>query len=315
MHYGDNTADPQQVSQVHIETIFKLAHSGLTPEDISSVIKIDIEMVQQIIASDPMQRLVAQQVHEDTLPTFIYSYKRDTDQLHRTSLVTGEQSSHQVPSYIFKFGCCWSEVPGGSLLITGGGHASAGRKVVKIDTRRECAVSDLPSLLTPRRFHAAVYHTQHLYVLGGHNGRCLTECERYVCAESRWQTLSALPIACMCTSGVVVESSLYALGGHDGSPLDLVQKLSLESLTWELMQLRLPYAGCGIPCFKLRDTEVYLLVNMTLCSFTGLEVRPLKTVTDNIKNWLGASYYCRGTLFCSHVSGAVRRLEIGSLSN
>jgi hypothetical protein len=33
-------------------------------------------------------------------------------------------------------------------------------------------------------------------------------------------------------SGVVVESSLYALEGfYDGSFLDLVQKLSLESLT------------------------------------------------------------------------------------
>jgi hypothetical protein len=44
-------------------------------------------------------------LHEVTLPTFIYSYKEDTDQLHRTSLVTGEQSSHQVPSYTFKDGC------------------------------------------------------------------------------------------------------------------------------------------------------------------------------------------------------------------
>jgi hypothetical protein len=58
----------------------------------------------------------------------------------------------------------------------------------------------------------------------------------------------------------VVESSLYALGGHGGSEaLDPVQKLSLDSLTWELMQLRLPHVGHGIPCFKLRDTEVYLV--------------------------------------------------------
>jgi hypothetical protein len=98
----------------------------------------------------------------------------------------------------------------------------------------------------------------------------------------------------MSTCGVVVESSLYALGGHDGSPLDLVQKLSLEGLTWELMQLRLPFAGSGIPCFKLRNTEVYLVINMTLCSFSGLEVRPLKTVTDDIKNWLGASTTVEG---------------------
>jgi hypothetical protein len=116
-------------------------------------------------------------------------------------------------------------------------------------------------------------------------------------------------------SGVVVESSLYALGGYDGSDLDLVQKLSLESLTWEIMHFRLPFAGYGIPCFLLRDTEVYLVVNQTLCSFTALEVRPLKTLTEDIQSLFGVSYYRRGTLYCSCQEGEVLSLEIGSLSN
>jgi hypothetical protein len=251
--------------------------------------------------------------HEVTLPTFIYSYMKKTDQLHRTSL-TGEQSSHRVPSYTFKQGCCWSEVPGGSLLITGGGYPAV-REVVRIDVGT-FEVSPQPHMLTPRTFHAAVYHTQHLYVLGGYNRSTgLSECERYVCAENRWEALAPLPRACSHTSGVVVESSLYALGGYDGSALDLVQKLSLESLTWELMQLRLPYVACAIPCFKLRDTEVYLVVNDTLCSFTGLEVRPLKTLSEVITSWFGVSYYRRGTLYCSRYDGAVSSLEIGSLSS
>jgi hypothetical protein len=266
-----------------------------------------------------------EQVSQDSLeafyqvPTFIYSYMYSTDQLHRTSLVTGEHSSHRVPSYTFKGGCCWSEVPGGSLLITGGeDEAHSGvREVVRIDTRREFAVAHCPPMLTPRREHAAVYHTPHLYILGGDSSsRYLSECERFVCAENRWQALPPLPRACSATSGVVVESSLYALGGYKGSsPLDLVQKLSLASLTWELMQFRLPFASCSIPCFKVKDTEVYLVVNKTLCSFTGFEVRALKTLTKNIQSWFGASYYHRGTLYCSYHLGGVRSYEIGSLSN
>jgi hypothetical protein len=150
--------------------------------------------------------------HLHEVPTFIYSYQYDTEQLHRTSLVTGEHSSHQVPSYTFKYGCCWSEVPGGSLLITGGYPAV--REVVRIDTRREFAVSHCPPMLTPRRAHAAVHHTPHLYVIGGRNDRReLSECERYVCAENRWEALPPLPRACFGTSEVVVESNLYALGG------------------------------------------------------------------------------------------------------
>jgi hypothetical protein len=190
-------------------------------------------------------------------------------------------------------------VPEGSLLITGGSPGV--REVVRIDTRREFAVSDCAPMLTPRMTHAAVYHTPHLYILGGWNGSNLSECERYVYAENRCEVLPSLPRACQGASGVVVENSLYALGGLcEQSALDLVQKLSLESLTWELMQCWLPFAGYAIPCFKLRETGVYLVVDKTLCSFTTLEVRPLKTVTKEMMSWYG---------------GEVLSLEIGSLSN
>jgi hypothetical protein len=133
----------------------------------------------------------AELITQDTIeafyqvPTFIYSYKYSTDQLNRTSLVTGKHSRHQVPSYTFKEGCCWSEVPGVSLIITGGGWPAL-REVMRIDTRREFAVANCAPMLTPRSWHAAVYHTPYVYILGGWNGSSyLSECERYACAENR----------------------------------------------------------------------------------------------------------------------------------
>jgi hypothetical protein len=189
-----------------------------------------------------------------------------------------------VPSYRFKIGCCWSDLTEGSLLITGGGYPTAVREVMRIDTRREFAVSHCAHMLTPRREHAAVYHTSHLYIFGGLNGRCLSDCERYVCAENRWEALPPLPRACSGTSGIAVKNSLYALGGSAGSALNLVQKLILESLTWEIMQFRLPFAGYGIPCFQLRDTKVYLVIKKTLYSFTAFNVRPIKTLTEDIES-------------------------------
>jgi hypothetical protein len=114
----------------------------------------------------------------------------------------------------------------------------------------------------------------------------------------------------------MIESSLYALGGHGGGNfLNLVQKLSLESLTWELTQLKLPYADFAIPCFKLSDTEVCLVVQKTLCSFTALQLRPLQTLSENIGSLCGASYYYNSTLYCSYSDGTIRRHDIGSLSN
>jgi hypothetical protein len=303
-------ASQTQIAQAAAEEVLR----GLRGE----VLRLNRELAETMNSlqdtREALYRLQAPPLQEAAPPAFIYSYKFDTDQLHRTNLVTGEQSSHRVPSYQFKSGCCWSEVPGGGLHITGGGSPTAVREVVRVDVRT-FGVSPQPPMYTPRRRHAAVYHAQHLYVLGGYSDRYLRECERYVCAENRWQALPPLPRACKNTSGVVVESSLYALGGHDGSHLDLVQKLSLGSLTWEVMQLRLPHAGQGIPCFKARDTEVYLVVNKTLCSFTGLQVRPCKTPTLDICSWYGASYYHRGALYCSNDRGGVRSYEIGSLSN
>jgi hypothetical protein len=108
-----------------------------------------------------------------------------------------------MPGYQFKLNCRWSELPERSLLITGGwsGHTTV-REVVKVDTLRECAVSSQPLMHTAKWAHAAVYHSQYLYLLGGFNDIELSECERYVCAESRWEKLAALPVACYAMSAV-----------------------------------------------------------------------------------------------------------------
>jgi hypothetical protein len=228
--------------------------------------------------------------------TFLYScYK---NQLHRVNLLTGEQFEHEVPHYWFKSNFGWSELPGGSLLITGG--SGPVRDVVKIDTLREYAASSQPPMHTARCLHAAVYHSQYVYVLGRR------ECERYSCVESRWEVLPALPVAGIYMTGVEVENSVYALGGYcDGRDLDTVQKLSLESLTWQLMQLKLPKAVCQFPCFN-KDTEVYLVIKKTLYSFTALEVKAVKTLDTSIR--CDSSYYSRGTLY--YEGGGIRSLAL-----
>jgi hypothetical protein len=65
-----------------------------------------------------------------TQSTFFYCCHMLTNQLYRVNLLTGEQSEHEVPHYQFKDSCRWSELPGGSLLITGGDRS---RDVVRLD--------------------------------------------------------------------------------------------------------------------------------------------------------------------------------------
>jgi hypothetical protein len=100
-----------------------------------------------------------------------------------------------------------------------------------------------------------------------------------------------MPVAGARMSAVEVENSLYALGGYQS---DTVQKLSLDSLTWQLMQLKLPQADSRIPCF-MKDTEVYLVIKQTLYSFTPLQVTAVKTLDEDIR--CRSSYYSRGTLY------------------
>jgi hypothetical protein len=166
-------------------------------------------------------------------PKFIYSYRYNTGKLHRTNLLTGEQSTQQIPGYQFKFGCRWSELPGRYLLVTGGlRQGTPTWELEKMDTLRECAVSSQHPMHTAGFQHAQVYHSQYLYVVGGYMGTdYLRECERYVCTERRWEVLPALSVGCSDMSVVVLENSLYALGGEAKGNLDTVQQLSLDRLT------------------------------------------------------------------------------------
>jgi hypothetical protein len=251
----------------------------------------------------------------ESVPTYVYSYSSYIDKLYRTHLLTGRRSRQRLPKYPFRSYCCLSELPGGGLLVTGGGDCEAVRKVERIDPLREFAVCAQAPMHTARRMHTAVHHSHYLYVLGGFGFKALRECERYVCAEGQWEKLPALPVACYYASAVVLENSLYALGGMDSGsiPTNIAQKLRLERLTWELMQLKLPDASYAVPCFK-RDSQVYLVLKKTLYSFTPLQVTKLKTLTKHVKAWYGASYYSRGSLYCSNRKGAATRLEVGWLN-
>jgi hypothetical protein len=65
MHNENSTAGEEQVSPDTLERVLKLAHTGVSPEDISFAFKVDIERVQQIIAYDPMHRArVVQSIKE-----------------------------------------------------------------------------------------------------------------------------------------------------------------------------------------------------------------------------------------------------------
>jgi hypothetical protein len=99
-------------------------------------------------------------------------------------------------------------------------------------------------------------------------------------------------------SAVEMGNSIYTLGGFaHPRALDTVQRLSLDSLAWELMQLKLLQAVLYFACINT-DSQVYLLINESLYSFTPLEVRAIKSVPA-CKIWCDTSYYSKGSLYYS----------------
>jgi hypothetical protein len=119
-----------------------------------------------------------------------------------------------------------------------------------------------------------------------------------------------LPIACCAMSAVVLDKCLYALGGSADRLIDNVQKLSLDSLTWELMQLKLPKERHSTCCLKT-DTQVYLVIKKTLYSITPYKFKRIKTLRQNI-SWCITSYYSRGNLY--YANSGIWCLAVGEFA-
>jgi hypothetical protein len=272
-----------------------MKQEGRSLETISKEVEVALEVLKQFLPQDSQETDVS-----EANTQFIYMIDRAL--LRRTNLLTGEQSCHVVPDYEFPRYCSWSELPGGSLVITGGYDDSFSvMGVEKVDVSREWAVSSLSPMHSARCDHASVLHFQYLYVLGGFDHKNLDLCERYVCAENRWEVLPALPVACYAMSAVVLSNSLFAFGGVvDQRDLDTVQMLSLDSLTWELLLLKLPEQCNSPPCFKI-GTEVYLVISDTLYSFTPNEIKPIKTLTEGIESRQSSQVLCLRTRSCHRV--------------
>jgi hypothetical protein len=77
------------------------------------------------------------------------------------------------------------------------------------------------------------------------------------------------------------------------------------------MQLKLPIAASSFPCFKT-DSQVYLVLEQTLYSFTPFEVKPIKTLPFSIE--CVSSYYSKGTLYYERGNG-IESLAVGELSS
>eukprot|EP00359_Climacostomum_virens_P007110 CAMPEP_0204904050 /NCGR_PEP_ID=MMETSP1397-20131031/4638_1 /ASSEMBLY_ACC=CAM_ASM_000891 /TAXON_ID=49980 /ORGANISM="Climacostomum Climacostomum virens, Strain Stock W-24" /LENGTH=382 /DNA_ID=CAMNT_0052072783 /DNA_START=83 /DNA_END=1227 /DNA_ORIENTATION=+ len=242
-------------------------------------------------------------------PVYIYSYQTNSSSLFRTTLSTGETREEILSNHTFRVGSVWCEVAGGDIYFTGGNiDTQAMNEVVQV-SGSSLEVTQKAGMLSARYWHGSVYDKDYLYAIGGWNRGTMRECERLSVSEDRWEALQPLPLGCRNVNVVVVKETecLYALGGQTAfrSFLDVIQRLRLGRLEWNVMPLRLPTGAYYIACFS-KESKVWFFVDMKLyclnaladCSIT------LSKQIGEIKSRCGPSHYHRGYLYCSNFEGA-----------
>mmetsp|Transcript_6634 Transcript_6634/g.11712 ORF Transcript_6634/g.11712 Transcript_6634/m.11712 type:complete len:275 (-) Transcript_6634:57-881(-) len=249
----------------------------------------------------------------------LFSYAARTGNLFNTSIASGDVVLITLKAFTFLEGCTLAELPANQLAITGGcGGGGNSWNVVLIDLSRDHAVINKPHIITIRSGHGAAYFEGYLYVIGGRkmfDG--LKECERFSLKESRWEALSPLPLPCCCTCVIACKEteSLYSLTG-DFKCLTSIQRLSIRSLAWDIMPLKLPDDYGFFAAFRLDgETQIYFGHKSVLYRYDLLagSTEAVKDIFCNILTHYGQSYFREGTLYCSTDHGPAKKYDIGSL--
>mmetsp|Transcript_29017 Transcript_29017/g.51900 ORF Transcript_29017/g.51900 Transcript_29017/m.51900 type:complete len:345 (-) Transcript_29017:88-1122(-) len=240
-------------------------------------------------------------------PKYIFSYAMCPSSLFKTHMQTGQVTEIPVGGYPFMYGTVWCEMPGGLLIFTGGIRLdNAAQDAKSYDSTREYARIRQPFMLSARALHGNAHHDGCLYVIGGDQGKgsAIRECERLIMDGYFWEDLPPLPKAVHGSSVVVLKAteSLFAFGGtYKKQKLDLIQRLSLSRLEWDILPLRLPKPACDIACFVKGNSKIEFVIEGSLYSLNGKteSMKLLKKLDKQYVSIRGPTYYYGGLIYCS----------------
>mmetsp|Transcript_10234 Transcript_10234/g.19994 ORF Transcript_10234/g.19994 Transcript_10234/m.19994 type:complete len:252 (+) Transcript_10234:39-794(+) len=246
--------------------------------------------------------------------SYFYSCCERSKFLFVLRIASGSVTCLALPSIAFNVACTWCEVPVGTIYFTGGYNTA---QAVAIESTRDFAVVDKPSMNLMRHSHGAAYLAGCLYIIGGFRFDCIKPCERYIISLNRWELIDSLPESCYCMSVIAIAEtkSIYALGGKKISSLNSIQRLRCSTLNWEILALKLPFQQESIAVFKLDESQVYFVQHKALYKFciSSNTIEHVKGLSDTMVSLYGPSYYNGGRLYCSNRNSAPNIYEIGEL--
>lgn len=284
---------------LELEKVLSMKESGIPTDQISQVCNISLNVLHTFLPDVVLKA---------ASPKCIFSCNFRTYELHRTALETGIKSFVELPNFVFHERPCWCILADGKLFIVGG-YSFRTNKIFSINTLKEFSVVHKQPMLFERFQHGLVSHANYLYVAGG-STKC---CERYNVSEDSWEEFESIQKVYKSPLLAVLEryQSLFAIGGRHSR---LIQRLSLLSLTWNVVDIRLPYVGAQVICFKFEESQLYLILNKALYVFQPEDnniqlIRSHIEVKDS-KRFLGWGYYKRGYLHFSNDRGPSEKLKL-----
>lgn len=318
--------------------VIDLLRSGMNCSEIGAVLKVEENVVKDYLqritsssevieiddsdSSSPDEVLVQHEALaddnselEEDRPSCIYSYRRNSHKLYKTQIATGEVSILYLSAFEFNSGCFWNLLPSGVVFITGGYNSGS---VHIIEVHRDFAVVSKSGMSSSRWLHCGVFYLDAVYVLGGICNDCiLTNCERYIFDEDRWDPVAPLLQGGTEMSGIAAANCLYVMGGYSvgDALMPSIQRLSLYLMCWELLQVQLPSLGPRVPCFTMQEKGIIIAANQGLY-FLDLKsdiIVKLGVMEDNSSSVCGPSYYRSGILYTSSDSGPASQSKIGEL--
>mmetsp|Transcript_31901 Transcript_31901/g.54950 ORF Transcript_31901/g.54950 Transcript_31901/m.54950 type:complete len:370 (+) Transcript_31901:45-1154(+) len=287
-----------------------LKHLGVSSKSwkLSQLLGVEASKVQALLKQDMSRQPKGRSFDYNTRT---YSYMHSTNFLSATNLATGARSSFSI-SRVFRVSCSWVELPDQSLFFTGG--VGGENEVWIIDIIRQYAVIDKPPMIHWRSQHSTVYIKEEVYAI---SGEYVKQCERFRLAGEKWDSLPDIPVPVYCHTAISSEStnSIFVFGGEGRK---IIQELSLLSMTWQILPVRLSHADYHIPVFKTNSDEgsLYFTSERVLYKFilSSKTIERIKPISRNIESWYGPSYYVSGRLYCPSGASTGYALDLQGLT-
>ena len=140
--------------------------------------------------------------------------------------------------FSFKPGAAYCEIPGQSVIYSGGDIKGGCNEVYQIDPLRG-NISSLPCMYTYRSYHSIVYYDNSVYVFGGCNGNTrLNSCEKYDIHKGNWMFLPNMYEARSHFTTAVLKDVFYLGGGMGSNSLEMFEP---KSFTFTKLLVSLPH--------------------------------------------------------------------------